>query len=317
MDLKGKRLLLVGGAGLIGSHTIDALLSTEVESVVIYDNFSRGKYSNLKKALSDPRVKVFELGGDILQVDILEKAMKNVDGVFHFAAMWLLHCQEFPQTAFDVNIRGTFNVIEACIHSKVKRLVYSSSASVYGDAEFEPMEEDHPFNNKTFYGATKISSEALLRASFYKSGLPFVGLRYMNVYGPRQDDKGAYVSVISKILRNINLNEPILIHGDGKQCFDFVYVSDCARANVLAMQAETKNEFYNVATGVKTSITNLIDLICRIKGCSPSIKYVEAERDLVRNRIGSTQKAAKELGFVYEVGLEAGLRKMICDSLYV
>ena len=155
MDIRGKKFVVIGGAGLIGSHAVDLLTRQDVGQIVIYDNFMRGTPENIADALTDPRVKVYDVGGDICQSDILNSALSGVDGVFHFAALWLLQCHEFPRAAFDVNIRGTFNVLEACVQQGVKRLVYSSSASVYGDAVEEPMTEDHPFNNKNFYGATK------------------------------------------------------------------------------------------------------------------------------------------------------------------
>ena len=164
MDLCGKKLVLIGGAGLIGSHTVDHLLAEDVKEIVIYDNFVRGREENLSSALKDSRVKIYDVGGDILQTDILESALENTDGVFHFAALWLLQCHLYPRSAFDVNVRGTFNVMESCVKKGIKRLVYSSSASVYGDAVQEPMTEDHPFNNQNFYGATKIAGEAMLRA---------------------------------------------------------------------------------------------------------------------------------------------------------
>ena len=200
MDLQNKKIVVIGGAGLIGSHTVDQLINEDLKEIIIYDNFVRGNYSNLNNALKDPRVKIFDVGGDILQTDILNSAVKGSDAVFHFAALWLLQCHEYPRSAFDVNIKGTFNVMEACVQQGVKRLVYSSSASVYGDADYEPMDENHPFNNKNFYGATKIACEAMLRSFYYRYGLNYVGLRYMNVYGPRQDYNGAYIAVIMKML---------------------------------------------------------------------------------------------------------------------
>ena len=187
MDIRGKKLVVIGGAGLIGSHTVDELVKEDIGEIVIYDNFLRGTHENLEEAIKDPRVKIFDVGGDVCQSDILNEAIRGADGVFHFAALWLLQCHDFPRSAFDVNIRGTFNVLEACVKNDVKRLVYSSSASVYGDAIEEPMTEDHPFNNKNFYGATKIAGEAMATAFHHRYGLPVVGLRYMNVYGPRQD----------------------------------------------------------------------------------------------------------------------------------
>jgi UDP-glucose 4-epimerase len=190
MDIRGKKFVLVGGAGLIGSHTADWLAEEDVKEIVIYDNFTRGRVENLAGVLKDPRARIYDIGGDILQSDILQSAFEGADGVFHFAALWLLQCHEYPRSAFDVNVRGTFNVLEACVAKKVKRLIYSSSASVYGDAVEEPMSEDHPFNNRNFYGATKIAGEAMATAYCYRYGLPVAGLRYMNVYGPRQGHRG-------------------------------------------------------------------------------------------------------------------------------
>jgi UDP-glucose 4-epimerase len=187
VDLKGKKVLVIGGAGFIGSHLVDELIKTDVGEIIVYDNFSRGTRDNLAAALDDPRVKIFALGGDITQTDILNEAMKGVHGVFHLAALWLLHCHEYPRSAFEVNIRGTFNVLETCVANKVTRLVYSSSASVYGNAVEIPMTEDHIYNNRTFYGASKISGEHMCRAFHERYGLDYVGLRYMNVYGARQD----------------------------------------------------------------------------------------------------------------------------------
>jgi UDP-glucose 4-epimerase len=175
-DIRGSRVLVIGGAGFIGSHLVDELCAKDLKSITVYDNFCRGTASNLSKSLKDPRVKVFEVGGDILQTDILAAAIKDSDYVIHLAALWLLQCHEFPRSAFDVNIRGTFNVLEACAAHRVKRLVYSSSASVYGDAVELPMTEEHPFNNRTFYGATKIAGEAMCRAYFDRHKLPYVGL---------------------------------------------------------------------------------------------------------------------------------------------
>jgi UDP-glucose 4-epimerase len=312
MDIKGKRLLVIGGAGLIGSHTVDALIQHDVREVVVYDNFVRGRPGNLANALKDPRVKIFEIGGDICQTDILEAALDGIDGVFHFAALWLLQCHDFPRAAFDVNIRGTFNVLEACVKKKIQRLVYSSSASVYGDAVSEPMEEDHPFNNKNFYGATKIASEAMARAFHHRYGLPVVGLRYMNVYGPRQDYQGAYIAVIMKMLDAIDKGQGQTILGDGSEAFDFVAVEDCAKANLCAMRAGVVDRFYNVGTGKRTSLKELAEMIVELTGCEKEISYApRSQATLVRNRIGSPKRAKKEIGFEAKVDLMEGLKRVI------
>lgn len=311
MDLKGKKLVVVGGAGLIGSHTVDELLKEDIKEVIIYDNFVRGTHGNIENALKDTRVRVFEVGGDICQTDILNEAFKGADGVFHFAALWLLQCHEFPRSAFNVNVEGTFNILDACVAQGVKRLVYSSSASVYGDAVREPMDEDHPFNNTNFYGATKIAGEAMARAYYHRYKLPFVGLRYMNVYGPRQDYRGAYIAVIMKMLDNLDKGIAPTLYGDGSQAYDFVYVGDCAKANVCAMKAEAVDEFYNVGTGIRTSIKELAEMILKITGSNLSVQYEPAGLTFVKNRIGCPKKAIDQIGFKANVTLEEGLKQLI------
>ena len=311
MDLNNKKFLLIGGAGFIGSHTAELLLKENIKQLIIYDNFTRGNLENLKKILPDKRVKIFELGGDINQPDLLDKAMEEVDGVFHFAALWLLHCQDFPISAFKTNVEGTFNVMNSCVKHKVKKLIYSFSASVYGHALFEPMTEEHPLNNKNFYGATKICGESLLNAYNYRFNLPFIGLRYMNVYGPRQDTHGAYVAIILKILQNLKNGIPPTIYGDGSQSYDFVSVYDCARANICAMKSKKKNGFYNVGTGVKTSLKDLANKILKIKNSKLKLLYQKDKNSFVKNRVGSTIKAKKDLEFFYKINLDKGLKDLI------
>jgi UDP-glucose 4-epimerase len=302
----------LGGAGLIGSHTVDRLLKEDIKEIVVYDNFVRGTRENLTNALQDPRVRIYDIGGDILQTDILQSAFDGADGVFHLSALWLLQCHEYPRTAFDVNVRGTFNVMEACVAKGVKRLVYSSSASVYGDAVQEPMTEDHPFNNKNFYGATKIAGEAMLRSFHHRYGLNFVGLRYMNVYGPRQDYHGAYIAVIMKMLDAIDKGDSPTIMGDGSEAFDFVAVEDCGLANVCAMKSEAVDSFYNVGTGKRTSLKELAEMLLQLTNCDKPIQYApRSQATLVRNRIGSPKKATGEISFTAEIGLLDGLQRLI------
>ena len=310
MDIRGKRILVIGGAGLIGSHVVEELLEEEVKEVIVYDNFCRGTYENLQESLKDPRCRIFEIGGDILQTDILDAAIKGVDGVVHLAALWLLQCYEFPQAAFDVNIRGTFNVLEACVASKVERLVYSSSASVYGDAVEEPMTENHPYNNWTFYGATKIAGEHMFKAYHRRYGLKGVCLRYMNVYGPRQDYRGSYVAVMMKILDNIDKGLSPVVYGDGSQAYDFIYVGDTACANVCALKSDIPFGFYNVGRGIKTSVKDLTELILKITGSDLPIQYEPAGQTFVTNRVGDPTAAEKDLGFTWSVDLEDGLRRL-------
>ena len=317
MDLKGKRFLLIGGAGLIGSHTVDKLLNEDVAEIRIYDNFTRGREENLANALKDPRVNIFPLGGELMHRDLLNEAMKGIDGVFHFAALWLLHCHDYPRSAFEVNIGGTFNVLEAMLKNGVKRLVSSSSASVYGDAIEEPMTEEHPYNNLNFYGATKIAGEHMCRSLHHRykdtdKHFDFVGLRYMNVYGPRQDYNGAYIAVIMKMLDAIDRGESPTIMGDGSEAFDFVAVEDCGRANVCAMKADTTDRFYNVGTGKRTSLKELAEIIVEITGCEKPIQYApRSQATLVKNRIGCPKKAKEEINYEAKLNLMEGLKQLI------
>jgi len=310
-SINGSRILVIGGGGFIGSHVVDELTKEDVTEIVIYDNFCRGTMDNLRSALRDPRVKVYEAGGDICHTDILNSAIKGTDYVIHLAALWLLQCYEYPRAAFDVNIRGTFNVLESCVKHKIKKLVYSSSASVYGDAVEIPMTEEHPYNNKTFYGATKIAGEQMCRAFYHRFGLNYVALRYMNVYGPRQDYKGAYTAVIMKILDRIDQGLPPIVFGDGSQAYDFIYISDCAIANLCALKAEVSDRAYNVGCGIQTSIKELTELILEITGSNLKIQYKPSANTFVKNRVGSTQRAEVEIGFKAKIALREGLEKLI------
>ena len=313
--LENARILVTGGAGFIGSFVVAELLKYPVKEIIIYDNFTRGKRENINISLTDPRCSIYPYGGDIRDLDVLNKAMEGVDYVFHLAAMWLLHCKDFPRTAFEVNIAGTFNILEACVKNKVKKLIYSSSASVYGDAVELPMTENHPFNNKNFYGATKISGEAMCTAFHDRYDLPVIGLRYMNVFGPGQDQHAVYTGVVPIMLNKIAANEQPVINGDGSQAYDFIYVEDVAKCNVLSALSNINFGFYNVGTELQTSIKELCDTILELKKSSLKVIYkpyaADDARQFVQNRIGSKAKAEKELNFIYQYSLREGLKKLI------
>lgn len=315
MELKDSKILIIGGSGFIGGFVARELLKHPVKEVVIYDNFTRGKMVNINDVINDPRCTIFPFGGDVRDLDILDKAIEGKDYVFHLAAMWLLHCKDFPRTAFEVNIAGTFNVLESCVKHKVKKLIYSSSASVYGDAVQIPMTEDHPFNNKNFYGATKIAGEAMCTAFNDRYGLKVIGLRYMNVYGPGQDQHAVYTGVVPIMLNKIAANETPVVNGDGSQAYDFIYVEDVALANVAALQSDVELGFYNVGTEVQTTIKDLCDTILRLKKSPLKVQYkpyaADDARQFVKNRIGSAKKAKKEIGFQHRFNLEEGLQKLI------
>ena len=315
MKIENSKVLVIGGAGFIGGFVVKELLKHPVREVVIFDNFARGIMSNIEESLGDERCSIFQLGGDIRETDILDEAMKGVDYVFHLAAMWLLHCKDFPRTAFDVNVAGTFNVLEACVNNNVKKLIYSSSASVYGDAVQVPMTEDHPFNNKNFYGSTKISGEAMCTAYNDRYGLEVIGLRYMNVYGPGQDQHAVYSGVVPIMLNKIDANESPQINGDGSQAYDFIYVEDVARCNISAVESDIKHGFYNVGTEVQTTIKELCNSILKLKASELDVIYKPYSEDdaraLVQNRIGSAVKAKEEIGFQFKFSLDEGLKKLI------
>lgn len=314
-DLKDKKILVIGGAGFIGSFVVSELLKEDVAEVVVYDNLARGKKEYLEDQLQDPRCSMFPFGGDIRETDILDVAMKDKDYVISLAAMWLLHCKDYPRTAFDVNIAGTFNVLEACVKNNIKKLIWSSSASVYGDAVELPMTESHPFNNKNFYGASKIAGEAMCTAFNDRYGLQVIGLRYMNVYGPHQDQTAAYTGVVPIMLNKIEANEPPQINGDGSQAYDFIYVEDVARANVQALKSDQEFGMYNVGTEVQTSIKELCETILELKNSDLKVQYKPYSEDdsraLVQNRIGSAKKAKEEINFEYKFNLEQGLQRLI------
>ena len=315
MKLKNSKILVIGGAGFIGSFVVSELLKYDIKEVIIYDNFARGKKSYIEKQLKDPRCSLFSDGGDIREIVILNSAMNGMDYVISLAAMWLLHCKDYPRTAFDVNIAGTFNILEACVNNNIKKLIWSSSASVYGDAVQLPMTESHPFNNKNFYGASKIAGESMATAFNDRYGLEIIGLRYMNVYGPHQDQTAAYTGVVPIMLNKIQAKESPQINGDGSQSYDFIYVEDVARANICALNSDIKFGMYNVGTEVQTSIKELCETILKLKKSNLKVIYKPYTKDdarsLVQNRIGSKVKAEKEINFTYKFNLEQGLRKLI------
>ena len=309
MDLKDKRIVAVGGAGLIGSHIIDQLVEEPVRQVVVFDNFLRGTRENLAKSAGNAKLQIVE--GSMTDRDALRHVLEGADAVFMLASLWLGECVSDPRAAWETNTGGTWNVVEVCLQAKVKRVVFSSSASVYGNAVSVPMTEEHPFANRNTYGATKVANEQMFRSIYEQHKLPYVGLRYMNVYGPRMDYHGTYVSVIMKVLDRIFEGKAPVIHGDGSQMYDFVYVEDVARANVLAMKADCADEFFNVGMGVGTTINELVHLLLEITGSKLKPEYLPQQTSFVTSRIGSTEKAKAMIGFEGKTQLREGLEKVV------
>ena len=310
VKLTDKRIAVIGGAGLVGSHLLDALVREPVAELIVYDNFLRGTRDNVRAACrSSSKVRVIE--ASITDRAALKRELEGVDGLFLLASLWLGECLADPRSAWDVCVLGTWNVIEACLEHDVQRVVYSSSASVYGNALEVPMTEDHPFNNITTYGATKIACEQMLGAMHAQHGLPYVAYRYMNIYGPRMDRRGAYVSVIMKVLDRIAAGKPPIIYGDGSQTYDFVDVTDVAEANVLGMKADCAGEAFNIGCGIGTSITEVVDLLLKLTGSSLKPEYRPDEQSFVTHRVGSTDKAERLLGFCASTPLEEGLKRVV------
>ena len=309
MDITGARLMLIGGAGLVGSHIVDRLVREPVAEIVVYDNFVRGTRGNLAEAVTHPAVRIVE--ASMTDRAALRRELAGVDGVFLLASLWLGECVNDPRSAWEVNTIGTWNVVEACLEAGVKRIVFSSSASVYGNALAIPMTEDHAFNNRTTYGATKIANEQMLRAVYEQHRLPYVAYRYMNIYGPRMDYQGTYVSVIMKVLDRIFAGEPPVIFGDGTQVYDFIYVDDVAEANVLGMKASCADECFNIGMGVGTSINELVSLLLELTGSPVKPEHRPQEQSFVTQRIGSTDKATRLLGFTAHTPLGDGLSRVL------
>ena len=304
---------MTGGAGFIGSHLVDMLLKEDVKKVIVFDNFIRGGIHNLEEALKDKRIELFRVKGDITSLDEINDAMSGIDGVFHLASLSLPYCQEYPRSALNVNVVGTFNLLDACVNNNVKRIVFASSSSIYGNAVYSPMDEKHPFQYRDIYAATKLTGESLFRVFFFKYGLEYIVLRFMNIYGPRQDYLGAYVAVILKIIDRIQKNLSPIIYGDGSQAFDFVFVKDACRSLVLAMTSSLTCDAYNISSGQQISILELCRRIQKIMNNNIPIEFInkDEEKYLVTNRIGSTEKAKTELGFEADTSLEEGLMQVI------
>lgn len=308
--LADARCLVTGGAGFVGSTIVDQLLAAGVSEIRVIDNFVRGNRNNLMRAMEHDGVSLID--GDIRDAALVSRITEGVDYVFHQAALRITRCAEAPQEAVQVLIGGTMNVLEAALQHKVKKVVAASSASVYGEPSYLPIDEVHPFNNRTMYGAAKIANEQMLRALYETSGLHYVALRPFNVYGPRMDVTGVYTEVLIRWLDAIESNKPPLIFGDGVQSMDFVYVEDVARANLLAAQSDITDDVFNVGTGIQTSLNELCRTLLRLTGSSLQPEYREARSVAnVQRRRASTEKAEKVLGFKATVSLDEGLRELI------
>jgi UDP-glucose 4-epimerase len=310
-SFRDSRVLITGGAGLIGSHIADLLVEEGAQEIVILDDFTRGRRENLSWAMANGPVKIVK--GDIRNRELVTESLQDIDLVFHQAAIRITQCAQEPRLALEVLVEGTFNVLEAAVKANVKKVVAASSASVYGLAESFPTDEKHhPYNNLTFYGAAKVFNEGMLRSFHNMYGLNYVALRYFNVYGPRMDAYGVYTEVLIRWMERISNGQPPLIFGDGSQTMDFVHVRDIARANILAAKAEVTDEVFNIASGTETSLIELAHSLSGVMGANLDTEHgPERKVNPVSRRLASTVNAKQKLGFEATVSLESGLKELV------
>lgn len=309
--LQGASVLVTGGAGLIGSHIVDQLIDAGAGDIRVLDNLVRGRRENLAAAIA--RRPITFLEGDVRDRTAVERAVSGCDYVFHQAAIRITLCAEQPRECLDVLVTGAFNVFEAAARARVRKLVYASSASVYGGADVFPTHErHHPYNNRTLYGAAKLMNEGIARHFYDMDGLSSVGLRYFNVYGPRMDVTGAYTEVFIRWLDCSDRGAAPQIHGDGSASMDFIYVEDIARANLLALKADVADRVYNIASGTETSLLELWEALQRVTGAYHLAPEFHPPRKVnpVPRRLADTTLARKELGFTAKVSLDEGLKRL-------
>lgn len=305
------RVLVTGGGGAIGSNVTDELVLAGAEEVIVLDNFVRGRRANLDWARANGNVRLVE--GDIRDRQLVHRLTEGIDLVFHLAAIRITQCAEEPRLALEVLVDGTYNVFEAAAEQGVRKVVASSSASVYGLAEeFPTRESHHPYANDTLYGAAKTFNEGLLRSMHAMFGLDYVGLRYFNVYGPRMDVHGLYTEVLVRWMERISEGKPPLIFGDGSQTMDFVYMGDIARANMLAARSHLTDSVFNVASGTETSLLELAEMLLHVMGSDLAVEHGPARAvNGVTRRLADTRAARDQLGFEAQVGLEEGLTRLV------
>ena len=311
MKIKDNKFLVTGGAGLMGSHIADRLLAGGASRIILLDNFVRGSMHNIDEQLKDPRVQLVR--GDIRDLGMLMELARGIDGIFHMAAIRITACADNPREAMEVMLMGTHNVLQAAVEQKVSRLLYASSASIYGLADsFPTSEKHHPYNNRTYYGAAKIAGEGMVRSFAEMYGLKYVALRYFNVYGPRMDIDGKYTEVLVRWLDRIEAGQTPMIFGDGLQTMDMVYIDDVIDANILAMESEVTDEVFNVASGTETSLLGLLQTLLRVTESILEPEFMpERSVNPVPRRLADTSKAKEMLGFEAKISVEEGLKRLI------
>jgi UDP-glucose 4-epimerase len=300
--LKGKNILVTGGAGFIGSNLVDQLSAEN--RVIVLDNLSSGSLSNLEKS----RGRITLVKGDIRDKGLLKDLVAEVEFVFHLAAnVGNVKSIEDPAFDMEVNVKGTLNLLEACLNSRIKRLVFSSSGAIFGEAKYLPVDEDHPLNPESPYGASKLAAEKYCYAFHKVHGLPITALRYFNAYGPRQGTSG-YANVIAIFFQRIREGKPLTTYGDGEQTRDFVYVGDIVRANILAaISPQAIGEIFNIGTGQAASVNQLISIITELSGREQAVIRAAPRAGEVKHSRANIDKASRLLGYEPETDIRRGL----------
>jgi UDP-glucose 4-epimerase len=311
-NLAGKRVLVTGGAGFIGSHIIDLLVEEDCAEIVAVDDMVRGRPANLEAAMRRGPVRLVE--GDICDRALMANLVAASDIVFHQAALRITQCAVEPRRAMEVMVQAMFDLLESCAEHKIEKVIAASSASVYGMAEeFPTTERQHPYDNRTFYGAAKVFNEGLLRTFNDMHGLKYVVFRYFNVYGPRMDIHGRYTEVLIRWMERLAAGQRPIVFGDGRQTMDFVHVRDVAWANILGARSDADDEVFNVASGKETSLLELAERLSRAMRRNELTPEFASERSVnpVPRRLASTAKAEELLGFRAQIPLDDGLRDLV------
>lgn len=311
--MKKLKFVVTGGAGLIGSWVVDKILAEypgKIDSILVLDNFVRGTMDNLSDATKTNLVKI--VNGDIRDINTVNAAIEGADYVIHEAAIRITQCAEDPRLCNEVLVDGTFNIFESCVKNQVKKLIFNSSASVYGNPSYLPMDEKHPFNNLTAYGAAKIANEQMARAFRQMYGLNYICIRPFNVYGPRMDIYGVYTEVLIRWMDRIDQGLPPIIHGDGKQSMDFVFVGDVAQETIKALKSDLNEGVYNSGTGIETNLISLLNLLLKSMGSALKPEFApQRQATHVSRRQADVTNSKHDLGFTAETSLEEGLKQLI------